>query len=102
LILRRNNMEATSANSPRPVREAPAKPRRRRGGAAGERVRYFLPKAGSSSQKPELGEEAASEAEALVEAFRSTQVFYTLVAWSSVPELNGTDARITKRPLAPE
>jgi len=96
-------MEATSGNSMRQVREATATPRRRRrGAAAGERVRYFLPKPGSSSQKPELGEEAASEAEALVEAFRGPQLFYTLVAWNSVPELNGSEAKISKRPLTPE
>lgn len=96
-------MEATSGSSPRSSGDAPASSRRRRRSAAAvERVRYFLPKTGSSSDKPELGQEAASEAEALVEAFRSTQVFYTLVAWSAVPELNGSEAKITKRPLARE
>ena len=96
-------MEATSGSGTRSSGDATAGSRRRRRSAAGvERVRYFLPKSGSSGEKPELGQEAASEAEALVEAFRSTQVFYTLVAWSAVPELNGSEAKITKRPLARE
>ena len=96
-------MEATSGSSPRSSTDASTNSRRRRrSAAAGERVRYFLPKSGSSGEKPELGQEAAGEAEALVEAFRSTQVFYTLVAWSAVPELNGSEAKITKRPLARE
>ena len=52
-------------------------------------VRYFLPKAGSSPAKPELGQEVASEGEALIEAFKSGQSFYTLTAWKAVPEVNG-------------
>lgn len=52
-------------------------------------VRYFLPKAGCSPAKPELGQEVASEGEALIEAFKSGQSFYTLTAWKAVPEVNG-------------
>jgi hypothetical protein len=40
--------------------------RRRRWEMTSENVRYFLPKAGGSSEKPELGQEVASEGEALV------------------------------------
>lgn len=36
-------------------------------------LRYFLPKTGSSSAKPELGQEMASEGEALIEAFKNGQ-----------------------------
>jgi len=44
-------MEATSGSStPRSLTE-PANPRRRRRGTAAERVRYFLPKTGSSKGK---------------------------------------------------
>jgi hypothetical protein len=96
-------MEATSGSgTTRSLSDAAATSRRRRRGATAERVRYFLPKSGSSSEKPELGQEAASEAEALVEAFRGAQVFYTVVAWSAVPELKGSEAKISKRPLARE
>lgn len=96
-------METTSGSGARSSSDVPANPRRRRRAAAAvERVRYFLPKTGSSEDKPELGQEAASEAEALVEAFRGAQVFYTLVAWRAIPELNGSEARISKRPLTRE
>ena len=51
-------------------------------------VRFFLLKPGSSADKPELGREIASENEALVEAFRTGQTFFTVVAWKAVPELD--------------
>lgn len=51
----------------------------RAAGAKAWRVRYFLPKTGSSSERPELGEEAASEAEAMIEAFRTRRSF---IRWS--------------------
>jgi hypothetical protein len=96
-------MEATSGSgSSRSLSDAAANSRRRRRGATARAGALLSPKSGSSSEKPELGQEAASEAEALVEAFRGAQVFYTLVAWSAVPELNGSEAKITKRPLARE
>ena len=65
-----------------------------------ENVRFFLPKTGSSSEKPELGQEMASEGEALVQAFKSGQVFYTLVAWKAVPEINGNEPKIVKQALS--
>ena len=52
-------------------------------------LRYFLPRAGSSPAKPELGQEMASEGEALIEAFKSGQQFYTLTVWKAAPEVNG-------------
>ena len=86
----------TSPSAPgNPVKRS----RRRRGSSAEERVRYFLPKAGSLSERPELGQEAASEGEALVEALKSGQVFYSVVAWRAVPQMNGTEARIVKQPF---
>jgi hypothetical protein len=73
-------------------------PRRGRPRAnAGERVRYFIPKSGSSAEKPELGQEVASEGEALVEAFKSGQLFYALIAWKAVPKMDGNEARIVKQ-----
>jgi hypothetical protein len=74
--------------------------RRRRWEMTSENVRYFLPKAGGASEKPELGQEVASEGEALVQAFKSGQVFYTLVAWKAVPEINGNEPKIVKQALS--
>jgi hypothetical protein len=74
--------------------------RRRRWEMTSENVRYFLPKTESSSEKPELGQEMASEGEALVQAFKSGQVFYTLVAWKAVPEINGNEPKIVKQALS--
>jgi hypothetical protein len=59
-------------------------------------VRYFLPKPGSSTANPELGQEVASEAEALVAAFRTDQPFYTLVAWNASSDTDGGVPRIVK------
>lgn len=69
--------------------------RRRRLEAAAE-VRYFLPKPGSSADKPELGRETASEAEALVEAFRKDQSFFTVGVWKAVTENEDGVPRIVR------
>jgi len=73
--------------------------RRRRWEMTGEDIRYFLPKSGSSSEKPELGQEIVTEGEALIEAFKVGQVFYTVVAWKAVPEINGNEPKIVKQAL---
>jgi hypothetical protein len=74
-------------------------PRRRRNGN-GANLRYFLVKPGSTPTKPELGQEMASEGEALIEAFRTGQPFYTLTAWKAVPEVNGSNPVIVKQVVA--
>jgi hypothetical protein len=66
-----------------------ANTRRRRRNGSDPNLRYFLPKPGSSPAKSELGQEMASEGEALIEAFKSGQTFFTLAVWKSVPEVNG-------------
>ena len=73
--------------------------RRRRSETTEDNARYFLPKPGSNSDKPELGQEMTSEAEALVQAFRSGQVFYTLVAWKAATEIESNEPRIVKQAL---
>ena len=78
----------TSSSTPPPALSTSTRRKRRNGDDAGVR-RYFLPKSGSSPATPELGQEVASEGEALIQAFRSGQPFYTLIAWSAVPEVNG-------------
>jgi hypothetical protein len=74
-------------------------PRRRRTGTDAN-LRYFLIKPGSSPAKPELDHEVASEGEALIEAFRSGQPFYTVTAWKAVPEVNGGNPVIVKQAIA--
>ena len=74
--------------------------RRRQRDLTDDSVRYFLPKSGSSSEKPDLGQEMASEGETLVQAFKSGQVFYTVIAWRAVPDINGNEPRIVKQALS--
>lgn len=73
--------------------------RRRRWEMTGENIRYFLPTPGGANDRPELGQEMASEGEALVQAFKSGQVFYTVVAWKAVSEINGNEPKIVKQAL---
>jgi hypothetical protein len=63
--------------------------RRRHRNGSDPNLRYFLPKSGSSPAKPELGQEMANEGEALIEALKSGQMFFTVAVWKSVPEVNG-------------
>ncbi len=89
-------METESQTGPSPDRRG-REGRRRRREMSSEHIRYFLPKSGSSPAKPELGMEMESEGEALVEAFKSGQQFYTVVAWKAVPEMNGDRPEIVKQ-----
>ena len=73
--------------------------RRRKWEMTPANIRYFLPKAGSSTERPELGREFTSENEALVESFRSGQPFFTLVAWKAVPDLEDGAPKIVKEAL---
>ncbi len=66
-----------------------ANTRRRHRNGSDPNLRYFLPKSGSSPAKPELGQEMANEGEALIEALKSGQTFFTVAVWKSVPEVNG-------------
>jgi len=78
-----------SSAAPAPTSVGGANTRRRHRNGSDPNLRYFLPKSGSSPAKPELGQEMASEGEALIEAFRSGQQFYTLTVWKAAPEVNG-------------
>jgi hypothetical protein len=53
-----------------------------------------------AEKAPECGQEMASEGEALIEAFRTGQPFYTLTAWKAVPEVNGGNPVIVKQAAA--
>ena len=94
-------MDTRTSSSTPPVSSTSTRRRRWNGDDAG--VRYFLPKPGSSAATPELGQEVASEGEALIQAFRSGQTFYTLTAWKAVPEVNGGGSPvIVKQAAAPK
>ena len=91
-----------SSSSLPPASSTSTRPKRRNGDDAGGR-RYFLPKPGSSPATPELGQEVTSEGEALIQAFRSGQPFYTITAWKAVPEVNrGGSPMIVKQAVAPK
>ena len=91
----------TSSSTPPAASSTSPRRKRRSGDEAG--VRYFLPKPGSSHATPELGQEVASQGEALIQAFRSGQPFYTLTAWKAVPEVNGGGSPvIVKQAVTPK
>ena len=73
------------------------KARRRRPATDGDHVRYFLPKAGSTPDKPELGREMSNESEALIEAFKSGQPFYALTVCKASTEVNGGGSPVIVR-----
>ena len=93
-------MEATKAANAGPVQATGSgKGRRRRWEMTGDNVRYFCPKQGSSLERPELGQEMPTEGDALVKAFKDGGVFYTLVAWSALTEMDGNEPKIVKQAL---
>jgi len=58
-----------------------------------------LPKDGSTPAKPELGEEAQSESDALIKAFRSKGgVIYVVTAYRAEAEIQGGNPILVKRP----
>ncbi len=72
--------QANEAKSRPNKRERLKRPRRGRTEESG--ARYFLVK-GSSVDKMELGEEAASESEAMVTAFRTGGSFAAVTEWKT-------------------
>lgn len=95
-------MTVPTGVAPAPEKSNGSAATRRRCDGNDANLRYFLIKAGSSAAKPELGPEMASEGEALIEAFRTGQPFYTLTAWKAVPEVNGGNPVIVKQAMAPK
>jgi hypothetical protein len=74
--------------------------RRKRPSADDHDVRYFLPKPGSTPDKPELGREMPTEGEALIEAFKSGQPFFALTVLKAATEVNGGGSPvIVKQPV---
>jgi hypothetical protein len=81
---------ASPAQAPRRKRNAPD---------ADVNVRYFLPKDGSSSGRPELGRELPTEGDALIAALKGNQHFFAVTTWNAVAEVNGGNPVIVKQAL---
>lgn len=80
--------------------QPPGQKRGRKSRAPGEVVRFFLAKEGSSSAKPELGQEAENESDALIKAFQSKGgVIYVVTAYRAEAEVQGGNPILVKRPL---
>ena len=89
----------TEENSPM-AEPASAKRGRKPRQPAEEVARYFLSKEGSSLTRPELGEEAANESEALIKAFQSKGgVIYVVMSYQAEAEVQGGNPILVKRPL---
>ena len=84
-----------------PARQSTQPKRTRRSRQQSEEVaRFFLAKDGSSPTKPELGEEASSEGEALIKAFQSKSgIIYVLHAYKAEAEMQGGSPILVKKPL---
>jgi hypothetical protein len=81
------NRTPAGASAPPAANEGSTRRKRRSG--LETTLRYFLPKSGSPQGLLELGQEVASEGEALIQSFKNSQPFYTLATWKAVPEVNG-------------
>lgn len=66
---------------------------------AEEAARFFLGKATSSNGRPELGEEAVDENQALIKAFQQSGVIYVLMSYRVEAEIQGGTPVLVKRPL---
>ncbi len=84
---------------PQPV-EASGKRGRKSRQPAEDAIRYFLPKEGATPAKPELGEEAQNEKDALIKAFQSKGgLIYALTCFRAEADLTGSNPILVKRPL---
>lgn len=73
--------------------------RRRRNHDDGK-PRFFLAKQGSTLKALELGDEVATEGEALIRALKSDQPFYVVTAFQAVAQENGKGPVIVKQPAS--
>ena len=89
----------SEAKQPAKTRE---RTRRRRGGRSEESgARYFLVKS-SGSDKMELAEEAATENEAMVTAFRTGGSFAAVTEWKTIADLSNGQPVIKKEAVRKE
>ncbi len=61
--------------------------------------RFFLSKAGPQNGRPELGEEAGDENQALIKAFQQSGVIHVLMSYRVEAEIQGGTPILIKRPL---
>ena len=99
-------MATSTAGSPGTDLKPPAKnkerPRRRRAGRVDESgARYFLVKT-SGTDKMDLGEEAASESEVMVTAFRTGGSFAVVTEWRTTADLSNGHPVIKKEAVRRE
>jgi hypothetical protein len=87
--------EAPAQNPTNGTKTKPG-PKPRKSGSD-ELVRYFLAKPGSSTAKPELGEEFNSEAEAQIQAFRAQQPYYVITAFEVDADMKGERPTLVPR-----
>ena len=97
---------ATEAAVARSEAKQPAKTRERTRRRRGNRVdesgaRYFLVKS-SGPDKMELAEEAASESEAMVTAFRTGGSFAVVTEWKTIADLSNGQPLIKKEAVRKE
>jgi hypothetical protein len=97
-------MEVTQAKMsdvlPQQLSTSPVAKKGRKARGSEETARFFLAKDGSSPQKPELGEEAQTESDALIKAFQQkTGVIYVVTAFRAEAEIQGGSPVLVKRPL---
>ena len=79
---------AVAGSETKPPAKTKERTRRRRGSRVDESgARYFLVKS-SGSDKMELAEEAASESEAMVTAFRTGGSFAAVTEWKTLADLS--------------
>ena len=72
----------------------------RRAQTAVERLRCFVPQSGSTPEIQKLGQPAASEGAAQLEARKSGQLFTSLIAGRAPAERNGSEAKMVKQPFS--
>jgi hypothetical protein len=93
---------AIAGSETKPTGKTKERTRRRRGSRAEESwARYFLVKS-SASDKMELAEEAASESEAMVTAFRTGGSFAVVTEWKTTADLSNGQPVIKKEAVRKE
>jgi hypothetical protein len=93
---------AVAGSETKPPAKTRERIRRRRGSRVDESgARYFLVKS-SGSDKMELAEEAASESEAMVTAFRTGGSFAAVTEWKTLADLSNGQPVIKKEAVRKE
>jgi hypothetical protein len=92
--------KSVGPQSPQQLPATPSGRKGRKSRGSEEVARFFLAKEGSSPQKPELGEEAQTESDALIKAFQQKAgVIYVVTAFRAEAEIQGGNPVLVKRPL---